>query len=169
MPQATARSSWFLHSLHVWRRRHHTNAINSMSDKDLDKDRTETETSLEVWNAGREYECSVDLYFGNREGDEAKRSGNTTSIAQEAILQLQAPSIPTLLQTLCEGNLVQRKKSPRACNNNKRWFSEPLQALTLRLFLRRRVLAWIRACNDKRLLSEALQILTLMLSLIFLL
>jgi hypothetical protein len=66
------------------------------------KDRTEAETSLEVWNAGREYECSVDLYFGNREGDEAKRSGNTTSIAQEAILQLQAPSIPTLLQTLLQ-------------------------------------------------------------------
>jgi preprotein translocase subunit SecG len=64
---------------------------------------------------------------------------------------------------------VQRKKSPRACNNNKRWFSEPLQALTLRLFLRRRVLAWIRTCNDRRLLSEALQILTLMLSLLFLL
>jgi hypothetical protein len=66
------------------------------------KDRTETETSLEVWNAGREYECSIDLYFGNREGDEARRSGNTTSIAQEAILQLQAPSIPTLLQTLLQ-------------------------------------------------------------------
>jgi hypothetical protein len=65
-----------------------------------DRTETETETSLEVWNVGREYECSVDLYFGNREGDEARRSGNTTSIAQEAILQLQAPSIPTLLQTL---------------------------------------------------------------------
>jgi len=64
------------------------------------KDRTETETSLEVWNAGREYECNVDLYFGNREGDEARRSENTTSIAQEAILQLQAPSIPTLFRTL---------------------------------------------------------------------
>jgi hypothetical protein len=57
---------------------------------------------LEDWNARREYKCSVDLYFGNREGDEARRLGNTTSIAQEAILQLQAPSIPTLLQTLLQ-------------------------------------------------------------------
>jgi hypothetical protein len=75
-----------------------------MSDKDLDlKPKTEQrQTSLEVWNAGREYEYSVDLYFGNRGGDEARRSENTTSIAQEAILQLQAPSIPTLLQTLLQ-------------------------------------------------------------------
>jgi len=72
-----------------------------MSDKDLDL-KAKTETSLEVWNAGREYECSVHLYFGNRGGDEARRSENTTSIAQEAILQLQAPSIPTLLQTLLQ-------------------------------------------------------------------
>jgi hypothetical protein len=103
VPQATAHSSSFLHSLHVWRGRHHTKAINSMSDKDLDlKDRTKTETSLEVWNTGREYECSVHLYFGGRGGDEATRSENTTSIAQEAILQLQAPSIPTLLQSLLQ-------------------------------------------------------------------
>jgi hypothetical protein len=100
VPQATAHSSSFLHSLHVWRGRHHTKAINSMSDKDLDL-KAKTETFLEVWNAGREYECSVHLYFGNRGGDEARRSENT-SIAQEAILQLQAPSIPTLLQTLLQ-------------------------------------------------------------------
>jgi hypothetical protein len=51
---------------------------------------------------GKEYESSVHLYFGNRGGDEARLSENTTGIAQEAILQLQAPSIPTLLQTLLQ-------------------------------------------------------------------
>jgi len=51
----------------VWRGRHHTKAINSMSDKDLDL-KAKTETFLEVWNVGREYECSIHLYFGNRGG-----------------------------------------------------------------------------------------------------
>jgi hypothetical protein len=104
VPQATVRSSSFVHSLHVWRGRHHTKAINSMSDKDLDlKPKTEQrQTSLEVWNAGREYEYSVDLYFGNRGGDEARRSENTTSIAQEAIseaiLEMKSPRFDSSLQ-----------------------------------------------------------------------
>jgi hypothetical protein len=56
-----------------------------MSDKDLDL-KAKTETFLEVWNARREYECSIHLYFGNWGGDEARQSENTTSIAHEAIL-----------------------------------------------------------------------------------
>jgi hypothetical protein len=133
------------------------------------KDRTETETSLEF--GMREGNMNVASIFTLGIGKGTKQDGRETQQAYHRKRYCNSKRHPSqhYCRPYCKGKLVQRKKSPGACNNNNRWFSEPLQALTIRLFLRRRVLAWIRACNDKRLLSEALELLTLMLSLLFLL
>jgi hypothetical protein len=66
-PAAVSLFFCYSRDVFVWRGRHHTKTINSMSDKDLGL-KAKTETFLEVWNAGRKYECSVHLYFGSRGG-----------------------------------------------------------------------------------------------------